>query len=166
MDVCGITISSRQYDEIAERMGEGEQALPLSTSPSLHFRFFAHIIIAARTGFTAEALKHRFRKIKAQAGTGGSKSGGSSPRKAATPKANKTTDAASKSSNKTPRSSTLKRNAKNYAEPVTDEEDAEEEKIPESPTKKIKKEQKEDDEVEDSGTGAAESYFDAQPEQV
>lgn len=111
-----------------------------------------------RTGFTAEALKHRFRKIKAQAG------GGSSPRKAATPKSNKTSAAASKS-NKTPRSSARKRNTKNYSETATDEEDAddEEDKVPESPTKKVKKEQTEDDEV-GSGNGA-ESYFD-QPDQV
>ncbi|OJD36786.1 uncharacterized protein BKCO1_900079 [Diplodia corticola] len=114
MEICGITISSQQYDEISSRMGEG---------------------------FTVDALKHRFRRLKSQSG----KAGGATPRKAGTtPKANKT--------GSTPKASRGRQQKRD----VDDDNDDEEQ--PESPTKKIKHEEKLDDD-------AGESYFD-QPEQV
>ncbi|KAL0262505.1 hypothetical protein SLS55_001473 [Diplodia seriata] len=146
MDVCGVTINGTQYNEIAERMGDG---------------------------FTVEALKHRFRRIKSQSGKAAG--GGGTPRKGGTtPKALKTggtprsgrskkqvsTDAGTDDSGndeKKLRASPRKRAAKSYAEPATDDEgDGDDPEEPESPTKKVKHEKEDDD--------AAGSFFDQDEE--
>ncbi|KAF4308273.1 hypothetical protein GTA08_BOTSDO04732 [Botryosphaeria dothidea] len=123
LEVCGLVINNEQYEQIAEHMGEG---------------------------FTRYSIQHRFRNIKKKLGN----TNGASPTKGKTTasKVSKTTPRKNKKNGngvdddpeQTPRAASRKRPLQSYDEPPSD--DDEEAKEPESPTKKLKQEQVDDEE--------------------
>ncbi|EKG15476.1 hypothetical protein MPH_07347 [Macrophomina phaseolina MS6] len=122
MEVCGVAISAKQYEEIAERMGEG---------------------------FTKNSIEHRFRKLKKGQGDGNGaapvKAKAATPKapRTATPKTSAKKDRAGYEATQKPaRGSTRKRAARESTEPPSGDDGA-----PDSLTKKIKYEL-EDEEVE------------------
>ncbi|KAL1643140.1 hypothetical protein SLS58_005109 [Diplodia intermedia] len=130
MDVCGVTINGTQYEEIAEKMGDG---------------------------FTVDAIKHRFRRIKSQSGKAAGGGNGTPRKGGTTPKAVKTSARKADNGEKK-RASPRKRAAKSYAEAATDDEDdGDDPEEPESPTKKVKHEKEDDD-------AAGKSFFDQDEE--
>lgn len=141
LEVCGLVINNEQYEQIAEHMGEGEKAL---------WAFSLYHVLTSTRGFTRYSIQHRFRNIKKKLGN----TNGASPTKGktTTSKVSKTAPRKNKKNGngvdddpaQTPRAASRKRPPQSYDEPPSD--DDEEVKEPESPTKKLKREQVDEEE--------------------